>query len=208
MSPDEKEFQQLYRSLPSGLIVAACTPKSFDASPALYDTNILESFCRSLKDAAIRCRSDAMNFYWGYSRKNWLTKGIQHFRSFVEKHRANGIRVFLLNPDINEIDIQIACMIEETCLANNVTAVVLTVASDPAKDVEAKRLAVSKSEGIIFRKGGSASIILHHDRKKDNWYSAVMFIGKGSTQFGPLYYAQRHDAPKEQPKLFFGLRWS
>ena len=65
------------------------------------------------------------------------------------------------------------------------------------------------AEGVVFREAGSASILLHHDRAKDNWYSATLFIGNGANQFGPLYYETRRNAnAEEEAKSFFSIRWS
>src|SRR5580658_9523117 len=119
MSSDENQFEELYQSLPSGLIVAACTS---------IEEEVLTSFCRSLKGAAIRLGSNAMHFWWEYSRPNWKTRGMEHFRVFVDKHSVNGIRLFLVNRSIgNSIDLDIARQIEEAALAKCVTAIVTTV---------------------------------------------------------------------------------
>ena len=87
-SPDDGLFQEIYRGIPVGLTITATRPD---------DSDTLRSFCYSLKGAAIRHGSNAMFFIWQYGNRQWLTKGIQHFRGFVEKHKTNGVRLFLID---------------------------------------------------------------------------------------------------------------
>lgn len=88
MSPDDKEFEQIYESLPSGLVVVTCAPKSLIA---------LRSFCFSLKGASIRCGSNAIYFNGGYSVSEWETVGIQRLKDLIQEHSTRGIRMFLVS---------------------------------------------------------------------------------------------------------------
>jgi len=198
VSPDDSQFEQLYQSLPTGLVVAACTSKSFGMMLSLNE-EILTSFCRSLKGAAIRRDSNAMHFWWGYSRKNWKTRGIEHFRTFVQKHNANGVRLFLINrPTDNAIDRHIAGLIQESALAKNVTAIVTTVAEDVHDGKFSENaLAVKDRKDVHFRSGGSAFILLERHRASDDWYSATMSLGTSDQHYGPLYFVSECPQPSE-----------
>ena len=198
MSPDDSEFQQIYESLPPGLVVAACTSKSFGMMMSLNE-EILTSFCRSLKGAAIRCGSNAMHFWWGYSGKNWKTKGIEHFTSFIEKHNAAGVRLFLINrPTDYSIDQSIALLIREACLAKNVTGIVTTVAEDAGGGKFNKDVLVSKDRKNIHFRVGTAFILLERHRSDDDWYSATVYIGAGDKHYGPLYFVSESPQTPEE----------
>ena len=88
-SPDDREFEQIYLDLPSGLVVVACGGGPFRP---------LQSFCFSLKGAAIRKGSDAMHYPWDCSRENWDNLGgIRHFSDFIGQHAVRDVRLFLID---------------------------------------------------------------------------------------------------------------
>src|SRR5260370_16776509 len=83
MPSDDKEFDEIYRSITPGLVVAACSPKSMIT---------LRSFCFALKGAAIRCGSDVMLHSGGDGAIDWNAVGAQ-----ITEHAARGVRVFAIN---------------------------------------------------------------------------------------------------------------
>jgi len=88
-SPDDREFEQIYQNLPPGLVVVACGGGPFRP---------LQSFCFSLKGAAIRKGSDAVHFIWDCSRENWDNLGgVRHFSDFIGQHAVRGVRLFLID---------------------------------------------------------------------------------------------------------------
>lgn len=192
MFSDDSAFQQIYESLPPGLVVAACTSKSIGMM-LFSDEDILTSFCRSLKGAAIRCGSNAMHFWWGYSQKNWKTKGIEHFRSFIEKHNAAGVRLFLVNR--GSIGQNIGALIQEACLAKNVTAIVTTIAENVRRGkFNEDSLATKDRKDVHFHRG-TAFILLEHYRQDDDWFSASVYIGEGDKHYGPLHFVSECPQP-------------
>jgi chaperonin cofactor prefoldin len=88
-SPDDREFEQIYQNLPPGLVVVACGGGPFRP---------LQSFCFSLKGAAIRKGSDAVHYPWDCSHKNWDNLGgVRHFSDFIGQHAVRGVRLFLID---------------------------------------------------------------------------------------------------------------
>jgi len=94
VSTDDHDFDEIYRAVPIGLTVIAAKSEHFET---------LRSFCFSLKGTAIRLGSNAMFFFCNYGNRQWLTKGIQHLGRFVEKHSANGVRLFLIDLSVNAL---------------------------------------------------------------------------------------------------------
>lgn len=161
---------------------------------------LLTSFCRSLKGAAIRCGSNAMHFWWGYSRNNWKTRGIEHFRSFIEKHNAVGVHLFLINrPTDCSIDQSIARSILEACFAKNVTAIVTCVAQDVGRRNANEDVLVIRDHKNIHFRSGTAFILLERHAASDDWYSATVSSGSGEKQYGPLYFVSECPQPPEPP---------
>jgi hypothetical protein len=152
MSPDDSEFEKIYRSLPPGLVLVACGGGYFQP---------LRSFCFSLKGAAIRIGTNAMHFDWNLSRENWDSSGgIQHFRDFIDLHHSQGIRMFIIDGSpasgsrtqrtaellrspmmLRSLDQDIARLIEQEVLAKNVTVVVTAIAEVVAEEHAKKALA-------------------------------------------------------------------
>jgi hypothetical protein len=165
MSPDDGTFDQLYQSLPPGLIVVACGGGAFQP---------LQSFCFSLKGAAIRKGTDAMHFDWDCSLENWdATGGIQRFRDFVELNRSHNVRLFFIDGSPKSgsptkraaelirspmargsIDHSVAELIREFALSKSVTVIVTAIAEILAaervqgglKDLDA---AIHKDQGAL-----------------------------------------------------------
>jgi hypothetical protein len=203
MSPDDHDFDTIYRSLPSGLIVIACPWNSVET---------LESFCLSLKGAAIRCGSNAMLFLWGYSRENSKTVGIQHLRNLIEKHQPQGVRLFLVNssPMNGSINAEISELIQRAALSNEVTVVVTAIAERVAeelakKDSLPKKSKTSQSKLLMSLKtklhfGSWKGILLERHRRDDDWYSATAAIGADEVldevkRYGPLYFLSECPQP-------------
>ena len=139
MSPGDGEFERIYQSLPPGLVVVASSGGYF---------RLLQSFCFSLKAAAIRKGADAMHFNWDCSRENWdAIGGIQRFRDFIELHHSHGVRLFFTDASPQSgslthrtaelvrspmaaasIDQSVAELIRQEALARGVTVIVTAIA--------------------------------------------------------------------------------
>jgi hypothetical protein len=145
MSPDDGEFERIYQSLPPGLVVVASGGEYF---------RLLQSFCFSLKGAAIRKGADAIHFNWNCSRENWdNTGGIQHFRDFIELRHSHGVRLFFIDASPQSgslthrtaelirsamvqrsIDQDIAELIQQETVSKNVTVIVTAIAEVVAQE--------------------------------------------------------------------------
>jgi hypothetical protein len=207
MSLDDSDFEQIVRSFPPGLIVTACP---------LDSAEILLSFCYSLKGAAIRCGSNAMLFLWGYSRENWKTRGIEHLRNFIEKHNAEGVRLFLVNssPTNGSINEEIAALIRHEAVSRNVTVIVTAIAQNLAveilkRDPSQKKIKKSASQSMLLmslknglQSGSWKGILLERHQTDDDWYSATAAIDGDEVwdkvkRYGPLYFTDKCPQPPE-----------
>ena len=139
-SPDDRDFETIYRSIPVGLTVVAAKLDHFET---------FRAFCFSLKGAAIRLGSNAMLFPWQYSKRNWLTRGMQHLSSFVEKHKANGVRLFLIDQPTGWADREVAILIREVAEAADV-CIILTSFAGPTTKGAMKRAAILDGGVIEF----------------------------------------------------------
>jgi hypothetical protein len=151
----------------------------------------LGSFARSLKAAAIRADSTVMNFWWGYSRKNWKIKGIQHLRNFIEKHTTNGVCLFLINnPEKDSIDREVARLIHQAALEKSATIVLTAFAETVSKRVPKGHSLVTRVHKELHFPPSAASILVEEHRVRDaHWYSAIVLIGTEATKrYGPLYF--------------------
>ncbi len=212
MSPDDNDFEQIVRSLPPGLIFTACP---------LDSAETLLSFCYSLKGAAIRCGSNAMLFLWGYSRENWKTRGIEHLRNLIEKHNAEGVRLFLVNstPMNGSINREIADLIRHEAISTNVTVLVTAIAEKLAAELlkqdpsqRKTKKSASKSTQLMSLKNGLHSgswkgILLERQQSDDDWYSATAVISADEVwdkvkRYGPLYFTDKcPQAPESRPEV-------
>jgi hypothetical protein len=175
MSPDDHTFEQIYEALPPGLVVVACGGEYFQ---------LLQSFCFSLKRAAIRKGIDAIHFNWNGARENWDSLGgIQHFRDFIEPLHLQGVRLFLIDGTprsgspthriaelirspmaLGSIDQDIAELIHQEALSKGVTVVVTALAEVVAAEQVRKALEGldsamhEKQAGLNEMRGGMAEI--------------------------------------------------
>jgi len=144
-SPDDREFEEIYKALRAGLLIVACGGGHFRP---------LQSFCFSLKGAAIRLGTDAVYFDWNSSRETWEQQGgIQHFSEFIRRHASHGVRLFLIDGSpqsgsteqrlanllrspmmLGTIDQDIADPINQLALAENVTVIVTAIAEVVAQE--------------------------------------------------------------------------
>jgi hypothetical protein len=83
MFSDDKDFEEIYKSLTPGLVIAACTPKSLVA---------LRSFFFSPKGAAIRRGSDVMLYRNLGTPIDWEAVFMQ-----MKEQYSMGVRVFVVN---------------------------------------------------------------------------------------------------------------
>jgi len=129
-SPDDRDFEKIYWNIPVGVTVVAAK---------LDHSETLRSFCYSLKGAAIRLGSNAMFFFWHYSKRNWPDRGVRHLRNFVEKHKGNGVRLFLMDESAQApsyVDREVAQLIREIVEPAGVSVILAVTASSPAEGDE------------------------------------------------------------------------
>lgn len=208
MSPDDNDFEQIVRSFPPGLIVTACPWDSAET---------LQSFCYSVKGAAIRCGSNAMLFLWGYSRENWKVQGIEHLRNFIEKHNAEGVRLFLVNssPMNGSINHEIAELIRHEAVSRNITVIVTAIAQKVAEELlrqdpahHKTKKSTSQAKLLMLLKNGLYSgswkglLLERHRSGDDEWYSATVAIGVEEVwdkvrHYGPLSFTDKCPQPPE-----------
>ena len=166
-SPDDGEFEQIYQSLPAGLVIVACGGGYFRP---------LQSFCFSLKAAAIRKGNDAVHVNWDCSRANWDSSGgIQCFSDCVEVHRSRGVRLFFIDASPQSgsltqrtaelvrspmargsVDPAIADVIHQEALARNVAVIVTALAEVVATEQAHRALkdfdaAIAEKQGAVKR---------------------------------------------------------
>ena len=166
-SPDDGEFEQICQSLPAGLVTVACGGGYFRP---------LQSFCFSLKAAAIRKGADAMHFDWDCSRANWDSiGGIQYFGDFIGLHRSRGVRLFFIDASPKSgsltqrtaelvrspmargsIDPAIAEVIHREALSRNVAVIVTALAEVVATEQAHRALkdfdaAIAEKQGAVKR---------------------------------------------------------
>src|SRR5579863_9079399 len=90
-----------------------------------------------------------MFFLWHYSNRSWLIRGLGHFRSFVEKHRTNSAKLFMIGQPTDWVDVELAKLIREFAEGENVR-VLLTEIADPRRKGTMKRTAVLMDRNIEF----------------------------------------------------------
>jgi hypothetical protein len=196
MSQDNRDFEEIYRSLTPGLVVAACTAKSLVA---------LRSFCFSLKAAAIRCGSDVMLYSGTEVPTDWDAVGIQ-----TQEHGARGVRVFVINrfadtstagivgrlhrePGFDtgngSIDPKIAGSLQEGALGSKITLLVTTLAGKEGQ-IRDRRIArlTSREEGVF--------IAIEHERFRDDYYSVWVTSGATEKSYGVDFISECPQAPK------------
>jgi hypothetical protein len=187
ISPDDRDFEEIFGSLQPGLVLVVCSPKSL---------RTLRSFCCSLKQAALRRGSDAMLLQCN-SSMDFETIGNQ-----IVEHGTRGVRVFLLNrfddPTPGAIVTRLKCnkgfdgldgsiqagiagMLQDVAASNGFTLLVTTVAKKE-RQIIARRTAriLGKEQGVL--------IALEQPRIGDDWYSATVTSGPVEKHYGPLYY--------------------
>lgn len=174
-SSDAGDFEEIYRQIPTGLTIVVAKSDGFET---------LQSFCFSLKGIAIRLGGNAKHFNWQYSKKNWLGRGIQHFRSFVEKHTKSGVRLFLINQPTGYADAEVAGLIRETSESSEVRVLLTTIASPTGAGNEG-RLAVLQGRSVVIN---SPSAVLLRGCPFDGYYSATTVFEGIQKHYGPLYF--------------------
>jgi len=183
VSPDDNTFETIYQSLPPGLVLVACGGGYFRP---------LQSYCFSLKGAAIRKGADAMHFNWNCSREDWdRLGGIQHFRDFIELHHSHGVRLFLIDGTpqsgsltqrtaelirspmaLRSIDQDIAELIHQEAVAKSVTVIVTAIAEVVAAEHTKKALedldsVIREKQGILETMRGHCSEVERQLRLAD-----------------------------------------
>jgi len=200
MSQDDRDFEEIYRALTPGLVVAACTAKSLVA---------LRSFCFSLKAAAIRCGSDVMLYSGTEVPIDWDAVGIQ-----TQEHGARGVRVFVINrfadtsaaaivgrlhgePGFDagdgSIDPKLAGFLQEGALGSKITLLVTTLAGKEGQ-IRDRRIArlTSREQGVF--------IAIEHERFRDDFYSVWVTSGATEKRYGVDFISECPEVPKAQPR--------
>ncbi len=139
-SPDDNHIEEIYRGIPVGLTITATRLDHFET---------LRSFCFPPKGAAIRLGSNPMLFPWQYSKRNWLDKGLGHFRSFVERHTANGVRLFFIDQPTGYADREVAHRLRELAESLGVS-VILTAIAHRREPSGEKWLAALDDGAVVF----------------------------------------------------------
>lgn len=201
MSPDDNQFEEIYRSLAPGLVIAACSPKSMIT---------LRSFCFSLKGAAIRCGSDVMLYTGGAAPIDWEAVGAQ-----IQEHGNRGVRVFVINRFEDpspasvitrmkaghgfdrldgSIEHNLAGILHQAALGSKITLLVTTVAEKESQIVKRRAARILGQEQGVF-------IALERPRLSDHWYSATVTTGATERSYGPLDFVAECPQPlKAQPQ--------
>ena len=174
-SPDDRDFEAIYQALPAGIVLVACGGGYFRP---------LQSFCFSLKGAAIRLGTDAAYFDWNGSREKWDEMGgIQYFKEFIRQYATHGVRVFLndASPQTGPADLRLAELlrspmmrnsmeqdiadsIQQAALAENVTVIVTAIAEIVAQEqinqavIDLDAVIKQKQEALRVVRGGVQEI--------------------------------------------------
>jgi hypothetical protein len=165
-----------------------------------------------------------MFFLCGYSKRQWETKGIEHFRRFVEKHRANGVRLFLIDQPTGCVDKEVSGLIREFAETARVSVIVTAIA-DPKEEGDEKRLAVLEEGKTIVFSGTRSAIALRgrattriaggeplhlqapdgrrlllrvthqYSELERDFYSAITCFGGRVEEYGPLYFLEKCPQP-------------
>jgi len=172
----------------------------------LVSVKILSAFCLSLKKAANRRGSDAMDLPLDYSRRYWKRKAIPQLQGVIKAHKANNVRMFFLQQATRDaIDRQTAESIHNMSPSMDVTVVLTIIGkeigpwSKPDKSKPDKDAVVVKAHGRVhFQSVGSATIFLEQHRPEYDWYSAAVSNGAEERRYGPLYFvAESSGGPRE-----------
>ncbi len=140
MNSDLGCFDEIYENIPIGVTIMAAKLDQFET---------LRPFCYSLKGAAIRCEGDAMFFYWQYSKRNWLEKGIQHFCSFTEDHTSRGTKPFLLDQRGGSIDRDVVGLLCDPAECAQIRVLVIAVARRIQRGEDKWLAALKRGEPLI-----------------------------------------------------------
>jgi len=196
----DKYFDEIYQSLPTGLVIAACGPKSLVA---------LRSFCFSLKGAAIRSGSDAMLYRDLPIPIDWNAVSTQ-----MEEACTRGVRLIivnrfednstaglvarlhnepgfdLLNGSINPVN---AGILQEGFSDSKLTLIVTTLAEKESQ-IRARRIArmTGREEGVF--------IAVEHDRFSDDFYSIWVTSGATEKNYAADFVSECPEVPRVQPQ--------
>ncbi len=196
----DKYFDDIYQSLPTSLVIAACAPKSLVA---------LRSFCFSLKGAAIRSGSDAMLYRDLPIPVDWNAVSAQ-----MEESCSRGVRLFIVNrfednstaglvarlhnePGFDLLDGSInpanASILQEGFRDAKLTLVVTTVAEKESQ-IRARRIArmTGREEGVF--------VAVEHDRFTDDFYTIWVTIGATEKIYAVDFVSECPADAKGQPR--------
>ncbi len=196
----DKYFDEIYQSLPTGLVIAACGPKSLVA---------LRSFCFSLKGAAIRSGSDAILYRNLPIPIDWNAVSAQ-----MEEACTRGVRLFIVNrfednstagliarlksePGFDRLDGSInperARFLQEGFRGSNLTLIVTTVAEKESQ-ILGWRIArkMGEEQGVF--------IAVEHPRIGDAFYSVWVTIGANEKHYAVDFISECPEVPKVEPR--------
>jgi hypothetical protein len=196
----DKYFDEIYQSLPPGLVIAACGPKSLVA---------LRSFCFSLKGAAIRSGSDAMLYRDLPIPIDWNAVGAQ-----MESACTRGVRLFIVNrfednsaagiiarlksePLFDGLDGSInperADVLREGFQRSRLSLIVTTVAVKESQIRDRRIARMMGNEQGVF-------IAVEHDRFTDDFYSIWVTTGATEKNYAADFVSECPETLKVQPR--------
>jgi len=196
----DKYFDEIYQSLPTGLVIAACGPKSLVA---------LRSFCFSLKGAAIRSGKDALLYKDLPMPIDWNAVGAQ-----MNESGGRGVRLFIVNrfednstagliarlksePGFDRLDGSInparADLLQEGFQGSGLTLVLTTVAEKESQILD-RRIArkMGEEQGVF--------VGVEHARISDDFYSVWVTMGATEKHYAVDFVSQCPEVPQAQPR--------
>jgi len=184
ISTDDKQFEEIYRSLlfKRGLVIVAFTAKSLRAQHAFF---------LSLKEAAIRCGSDVLLFSGG------IPLDMDAVAIQIQESGARLVHMFVMDrfeamPISNlvarlsnergfdmfdgSIHPSIAQILQQSILGSNFTMLVPTIATKEGQ-IRARRVArfTGREQGVF--------IAIEHAKFLDDWYSVTVTTGADEQKF-------------------------
>lgn len=196
----DKYIDEIYHSLPTGLVIAACGPKSLAA---------LRSFCFSLKGAAIRSGADALLYKDLPMPIDWNAVGAQ-----MNESGGRGVRLFIVNrfednstagliarlksePGFDRLDGSInparADLLQEGFQGSGLTLVLTTVAEKESQIRDRRIARMMGNEQGVF-------IAVEHDRFTDDFYSIWVTTGATEKNYAADFVSECPETPKVQPR--------